>query len=262
MTPHQRRKLIHYWRRQIRPILVLILVFTTARSVILDWNDVPSGSMNPTIFTGDRIFVNRLAYGIKFPFTTWQLIKWSEPKRGEIVVFYSPEDGIRLVKRQVGLPGDHVVYKNGRLSITDKSGKVVPISYASYNPSASELPPAPDVTERNGSTRKKYDFLKDFDFFTEDLDGHRHAIALFKDQFIERQLREYHQAPPMRDFDVVLKDDEYFMMGDNRDDSRDCRFIGPAHRDKILGRSSRIMFSLDHDDSYLPRMGRFFKSLP
>lgn len=245
MTPHQRRKLIHYWRRQIRPILVLILVFTTARSVILDWNDVPSGSMNPTIFVGDRIFVNRLAYGLKFPFTTWQLIKWSEPKRGEIVVFYSPADGIRLVKRQIGIPGDHIVYKDGRLSITDKDGKVIPISYSPYSPSSSEVPPD--------------QFTGNYTFYMEDLDGHKHMVAYLPDSLIRPRMGQH---PEYREFDKVLKDDEYFMMGDNRDNSNDCRFIGTVHRDQILGRSSRIMFSLDHEDSYLPRMGRFFKSLP
>src|SRR5258706_4499556 len=101
MTPHAKRKLIHYWRRQIRPILVLILVFTAFRSTVADWNDVPSGSMHPTIFTGDRIFVNKLAYGLKVPFTTLHLPTWSGPQPGEIAVFYSPATGIRLVKRVV-----------------------------------------------------------------------------------------------------------------------------------------------------------------
>ena len=63
MTPHTKRKIIHYWRRQVRPILVLVLVFTSFRSSFADWNDVPTGSMKPTIFEGDRIFVNKLAYG-------------------------------------------------------------------------------------------------------------------------------------------------------------------------------------------------------
>ena len=244
MTPHTRRKLIHHWRRTVRPILLIVVVFLTARSIILDWNDVPSGSMNPTIFVGDRIFVNRLAYGLKFPFTTWQLIKWSGPKRGEIVVFYSPADGIRLVKRQIGIPGDHIVYKNGRLSITDKDGKDVPVTYQPYSPSASEVPA---------------DQLKGYTFYKENLDGHEHLVAYLPDRFIATQLSK---RPEYRDFERVLKDDEYFMMGDNRDNSNDCRFIGTVHRDQILGRSSRIMFSLDHDDSYLPRGSRFFKSLP
>ena len=98
MTPHTKRKIIHYWRRQVRPILVLVLVFTSFRSTFADWNDVPTGSMKPTIFEGDRIFVNKLAYGLKFPYTTWHLAHWSAPKAGEIVIFYSPDDGIRLVK--------------------------------------------------------------------------------------------------------------------------------------------------------------------
>jgi signal peptidase I len=247
MTPHTRRKLIHHWRRTVRPILLLVFVFLTARSIILDWNDVPSGSMNPTIFVGDRIFVNRLAYGLKFPFTTWQLIEWSGPKRGEIVVFYSPADGVRLVKRQIGVPGDHIIYKNGRLSITDKNGKAVPISYTPYSPSANEVPA---------------DQLKDYRFLMEDLDGHRHLVAYFTDQLIERRKHENRIAPPNRDYEIVLKDNEYFMMGDNRDNSNDCRFIGTVHRDQILGRSSRIMFSLDHDDYLLPRSSRFFKALP
>ena len=246
MTPHTRRKLIHYWRRQIRPILVLILVFTAARSSIIDWNDVPSGSMNPTIFVGDRIFVNKLAYGLKFPFTTWHLLKWSEPSRGEIVIFYSPVDGVRLVKRQVGLPGDHIVYKDGQLTITDKNGHTVPISYSAYSPTASELPK---------------EQLRDHRFLMENLDGHEHIVAFFTDELIARNLRE-NRKPPLRVYDRVLKDNEYFMMGDNRDNSNDSRFIGTVSRDQILGRSSRLMFSLDRDDFLLPRKSRFFKGLP
>ena len=81
MTPHTKRKIIHYWRRHVRPILVLVLVFTSFRSTFADWNDVPTGSMKPTIFEGDRIFVNKLAYGLKFPYTTWHLARWSGPRR-------------------------------------------------------------------------------------------------------------------------------------------------------------------------------------
>src|SRR4051812_638637 len=136
MTPHTKRKIIHYWRRQIRPILVLVLVFTSFRSVFADWNDVPTGSMKPTIFEGDRIFVNKVAYGLKFPYTTWHLVEWSGPKAGEIVIFYSPDDGIRLVKRVVGVPGDHIQCRGGELTINGK-----PLEYDDYSPATnSELP--------------------------------------------------------------------------------------------------------------------------
>src|SRR5215213_667720 len=127
MTPHAKRKMIHLWYRQVRPILVLILVFTAFRSTFADWNDVPTGSMNPTIFDGDRIFVNKLAYGLKFPYTTWHLARWSGPQRGEIVVFYSPANGIRLVKRCVGVPGDTIKAVNGFLTINDQ-----PLTYTPF----------------------------------------------------------------------------------------------------------------------------------
>src|SRR5438094_8186949 len=96
----------HFWRKEICPLLMLGLVVCAIRSSLADWNDVPTGSMIPTILEGDRIFVNKLAYDLKVPFTTWHIAQWGDPKRGDIVVFYSPADGQRLVKRCVAVPGD------------------------------------------------------------------------------------------------------------------------------------------------------------
>src|SRR5512142_601015 len=95
-----------WWKQEIRPLLIVALVVCSVRSSLADWNDVPSGSMKPTILEGDRIFVNKLAYDLKVPFTRWRLANWSDPQRGDIVVFFSPYDGQRLVKRVIGLPGD------------------------------------------------------------------------------------------------------------------------------------------------------------
>jgi len=107
-----RSRVRRWWQREIRPLLILVLVLFSIRSSLADWNDVPSGSMQPTILVGDRIFVNKLAYDLKVPFTTWHLAEWSQPSRGDIVVFYSPRDGTRLVKRVVGLPGDTLELRN------------------------------------------------------------------------------------------------------------------------------------------------------
>ena len=93
-----------YWR-ELKSLVLIVVILTAVRSAIADWNDVPSGSMNPTIVEGDRVFVNKVAYDLKIPFTTWHLAEWSNPKRGDIVVFFSPVDGTRLVKRVIGLPG-------------------------------------------------------------------------------------------------------------------------------------------------------------
>src|SRR5436853_5878692 len=102
----------HWWRKEIRPLLILALVLFSLRSSLADWNDVPTGSMKPTILEGDRVLVNKLAYDLKVPFTTWHLAQWGDPNRGDIVVFYSPHDGKRLVKRVIGLPGDTLELRN------------------------------------------------------------------------------------------------------------------------------------------------------
>jgi len=115
--------------RKSARFLILALVLFSIRSSLADWNDVPTGSMKPTILEGDRVFVNKLAYDLKVPFTTRHVTEWSNPQRGDIVVFFSPKDGTRLVKRVIGLPGDTVELQNERLVINGQ-----PVEYASPDP--------------------------------------------------------------------------------------------------------------------------------
>lgn len=232
-------KMMHMWKRHIRPILVLILVFTSVRSSLADWNDVPTGSMKPTILEGDRIFVNKLAFGLKFPFTTWHLAKWSAPKRGDVVVFYSPKDGVRLVKRVVGIPGDRVAIKDGFVSINGQPLQYIPIP--------------------EDKAPKIYDNPREqWRFYTEKAGDHAYSVA-----FNDSLLRVRRPEDMKREFaEMTIPPDQYFMLGDNRDNSNDSRFIGLVPRESILGRANRIIFSLDYKDSYLPRKERFFHPLP
>src|SRR5438874_13144620 len=110
-----RAKIKHWWKKEIRPILILAVVMFAVRSSLADWNDVPTGSMKPTIIEGDRVYVNKLAYDLKIPFTTLHLAEWGNPARGDIVVFYSPHDGQRLVKRVIDLPGDRIELRHNVL---------------------------------------------------------------------------------------------------------------------------------------------------
>src|ERR1051326_7792689 len=105
---------------EIKVFLVMILIISSLRSALADWNDVPTGSMKPTIEEGDRVVVNKLAYDLKVPFTTIEVAKWGNPQRGDIVVLFSPVDGVRLVKRVVGLPGDQVSAIENQLYINGK----------------------------------------------------------------------------------------------------------------------------------------------
>ena len=219
------------WRHEIRPLLILLLIGFSIRSSLADWNDVPSGSMRPTILEGDRIFVNKLAYDLKVPFTTCHLAEWSNPQRGDIVVFFSPHDGKRLVKRIVGLPGDTIELRNNALVLNGQ-----PVE---YQPIAEELLRDIPTADRTGRV-----------FASEKLPGQSHAVT------------GNPAAPAMRSFlPQRVPEGQYFMMGDNRDDSFDSRSWGTVDRKQIVGRASTVVISLDRNNYWLPRWQRFFTSL-
>src|ERR1700755_600659 len=102
---------------EVRVFILMLLVISSLRSALADWNDVPTGSMKPTIQEGDRVVVNKLAYDLKVPFTMLEIFKWGDPQRGDIVVLFSPVDGVRLVKRVVALPGDKVSMVENQLFV-------------------------------------------------------------------------------------------------------------------------------------------------
>src|SRR5215210_9062990 len=114
--------------REIRIFILMILIVSSLRSALADWNDVPTGSMKPTIQEGDRVVVNKLAYDLKVPFTTIEIFKWSDPQRGDIVVLFSPVDGVRLVKRVVGVPGDRIYMRDNQLYVNGKAAEWKPIA--------------------------------------------------------------------------------------------------------------------------------------
>jgi signal peptidase I len=221
----------HFWRKEIRPLAITGLIIFAARSSFADWNKVPTGSMKPTILEGDRVFVNKLAYDLKVPFTTLHLAEWSAPQRGDIVVFYSPKDGTRLVKRTVGLPGDTVELRADELMINGEK--------VAYQSIAEEL--LPDVAKADRASSL---------YASEALPGHSHLVANIPD------------LPAMRNFGPVqVPDGCYFMMGDNRDNSFDSRYFGPVKRSRILGRATSVVASFDPDYFLHPRWDRFFSSL-
>ena len=222
------------WREKVRPLVILVIVLTSFRSAVADWNDVPTGSMKPSIVEGDRIFVNKLAYGLKVPFTTIHLMRWNTPARGEVVVFNSPE-GVRLVKRVIGLPGDVIEMRDGVLFINGQRTE--------YRPSDASWRDVLGAEERRVNTLK-----------TEVLGTHPHPVMQNQRFWNERA----------RNYAVRVPEGRYFMMGDNRDNSRDSRFaeVGMIEVDQILGRSSRVAMSFDYERWYLPRWERFFKPLP
>jgi signal peptidase I len=218
--------------REWRGLLLTLFILTAVRSAIADWNDVPSGSMNPTIVEGDRVFVNKLAYDLKIPFTTRHIAQWSNPKRGDIVVFFSPADGIRLVKRVIGLPGDSVELVDDRLFING-----IPAVYQPLPASVGRDLPATRLGPRIFANERAPKCPI-------------HAVTILP------------RVPAKRTFGpIAVPPGHYFMMGDNRDDSNDSRYWGTVDRGQIVGRATMVMMSLDHEHYLEPRWHRFFTDL-
>ena len=105
------------WRKEARSLLLLLLLLGLARTSFANHYQVPSGSMEPTLYPGDRVAVDMSAYGLRVPYTDLQLVPRGVPQRGEVVVFKSPADGTRLIKRVVAVGGDRVRLVDGRLHI-------------------------------------------------------------------------------------------------------------------------------------------------
>ncbi|MFN0133045.1 MAG: signal peptidase I [Phycisphaerales bacterium] len=223
------RRFIRGW---VHPFALAAAILLPVRASIADWNDVPSGSMRPTIVEGDRIVVNKLAFGLRVPFTTTWLARWDYPDRGQIVTLASPADGIRLVKRVAAIAGDTVelrknlLYINGQLATATLVGA---------------LPPARLPDGRTTPMEES----------TELLGTRRHAIALTP------------ALASKRDFGpVTVPQGTIFVLGDNRDQSRDSRYLGFAPVSTVYGSVPAVAFSLDRANFYVPRLGRTLKRLP
>jgi len=208
--------------RQQRGFLLFMFLMFVFRSVVADWNSVPTGSMKPTIVEGDRLLVNKMAYDLRLPFSHVSLLHLADPQRGDIVIFDSAVSNKRLVKRVIGIPGDNVAMVNNQLVINEQ-----PLPY--------EL------------TVRKTTYLD----AEENLFGSKHAIRIHP---LEHSSLSSFNA-------VTIPENHFLVLGDNRDRSADSRMIGLIPRHEIVGRARHIVMSLDYDDFFLPRKERFFKPL-
>lgn len=210
-----------------RFLVFFLVLMSLFRSAVADWYAVPTGSMKPTILEGDRIFVNKMAYGLRVPFTTHALLNWAEPERSDIIIIQSTAADKRLVKRVIGVPGDIVMLRGNRLFINGRQAVYTRIARAQPNIdwSSEAVPPV---------------------IVNEILDGRLHEVAWARtDAFF---------GP------VQVPEGHLFVMGDNRDFSADSRYFGFVPRDEVLGKASGVIVSLDMKKYYLPRSGRSFES--
>jgi signal peptidase I len=184
-----------------RSFFPVLLFVLVIRSFVFEPFRIPSGSMMPTLLEGDFIFVKKYAYGLRLPVTETKIVETGEPQRGDVVVFRLPSDpSVNYIKRVVGLPGDTVVYERHRLTI---NGEAIAL----------------DRSDRFFGQRAVY---------LEDLDGRVHDILVTNPEF------------SARDGAYRVPEGQYFMMGDNRDHSKDSRYIDSIPEEYLVGEAVRI----------------------
>ncbi len=205
--------------------LALLLVFMI-RSSVIEAFKIPSGSMIPTLFIGDHIFVNKFAYGLKIPFSDLfgdpiYVVKRDPPKRGDIIVFIYPKDeSYYYIKRVVGTPGDTIELRDKVLYVNNQPVPRAPLPGAKSDEILEKLDD-PKYTRNN------------LDLYSETMNSKDHVIMLDKNNFLGETF-----GP------ITVPPDNLFVMGDNRDFSNDSRFWGFVPMNKVKGRAEVIWLSL------------------
>ena len=270
-----RERLAKLWA-DWRGLLLFVAIMLVFRSAVADWNQVPSGSMKPGILDGDRIVVDKLAWGLRLPFTDTRIVRWDHPARGEVVTFENPLDGRLFVKRVVAVPGDIVEWRRKQLFVNGERAR-----YARLR--QKEIDKLPIV----GASR--------YSFYYEQLLGERRIVMLHSEPGSSspgdrmamslagskaRSCRQYEAVAAAAGKALAaavcrcagtsacstfpaftVPSGKYWMMGDYRDNSSDSRVIGFVDRRNIYGRAHAIAFSVDKSSFYRPRFKRFFTDL-
>ena len=208
--------LIIDYARSFFPVLLVVFCL---RSFLYEGFRIPSGSLEPTLFSGDFIAVNKFDYGIRIPVIRKKIIDVGEPARGDIFVFrYPPNPSIYYIKRVIGVPGDHISYINKELFI---NGKKIPQTFVKNTTDHDESGSWPAIENE------------------EDLLGVKHKIYIAPD----RETTDFK--------DIIVPKGMFFAMGDNRDDSADSRYWGFVPEENIVGKATRVVLSWEPDVSWL-----------
>ncbi|HHB92734.1 MAG TPA: signal peptidase I [Thioploca sp.] len=217
--------------KSLFPVFLLVLLL---RSFLVEPFRIPSGSMMPTLLVGDFILVNKFSYGIRLPVANMKVIEIGEPERGDVVVFRYPEDPkIPFIKRIVGLPGDQIEYVNKML-------------YVNGEPVIQQVDIPRYIGVGSGSnmtgSEKRIEYLSE---------------NVSHDILINPKRPEYQTKYSK----LTVPDKAYFVLGDNRDNSKDSRFWGIVPEENLIGKAFFIWMNWDWKNGGIswPRIGTTIK---
>ncbi len=202
--------------RANRGLLLFLLLLALFRTSVADWSYVPSGSMEPTLFAGDYIWVDKTAFGPTLPIANKRILSWGEPLRGDVITFVPPHRDDLFVKRVIAIPGDVIriegsaVFVNGRRLET--------------------------VLHRAADGRL---------IGEERIDGRGHLLKLSP-----------RRTEPASGSEIVVPADRYFVMGDHRTNSADSRVWGFVKRDSIMGRVTHVAVSFSDQRTWNTRFAK------
>jgi signal peptidase I len=219
-----------FWE-QVRTVLIAVIIALAIRAFIVEPFRIPSGSMLPTLLIGDHLFVNKFVYGLKVPFTDLRLPGLREPQRGDIIVFSVARRGgetfpadrhpelasEEFVKRIVGLPGDRVEFRAGKVFVNGEEMKVDPLS----------------ETFRDGSGRE--------------LDVLQVSVESKQYRILDDPNAHFRAPRPV----TTVEPGRYLVLGDNRDYSKDSRVWGTVRKAEIKGPAFMLYWSWDFNGGWL-----------
>lgn len=219
-----------FWTEGFGSFAIAIGIALVIRWAIMEAYVIPSASMLPSLLIHDHIFVNKMVYGIRVPFSENWLIKFGDPKPGEVIVFKYPVDkNTFFIKRVIGVAGDTIEYRDGHVY---RNGQEVPVGAADTEDAKKEFAQLRDEDFQLGGNPS--DFKDNYLQYIEKLDDHPHSILLSR---MGGMMNE-----PLK---FVVPPGHLFMMGDNRDNSHDSRKWGFLPEENILGRAMFVWLSCE-----------------
>ncbi len=239
MTSPTQKKKKSQIREYAEALLTAVLIAFFLRAFVVEAFKIPSGSMIPTLVVGDHIFVNKFIYGIRIPLTKKWLAHFKEPKRGETIVFIYPENPkLDFIKRVVGVPGDKIRLDGDDLYVNGEKIRTQAVQVKGIDPDNShriDLIPDENFPEGENFTEiPTYPDWTEYQVFLEQLGEHTH-------------LKQEGSFDFVRNREIEVPPGKLFVMGDNRDNSRDSREWGFVPLENVKGRAMFIWLSLRHD---------------